>query len=456
MIENLQKKKLIFLLILAQTMLAVSGGLLGLYLSNHNRIPYDTYVNDINIGGLYRNEAEKKVEEGFKNIKADQTITISCDKEEVYKIKLADINAVPDAKATIDKILGEKIYKRLIALIDPKFSSKKRVFPIQFALDEGKLNEKFIELSELVNKESVDADICVMNGKIVKVPEAAGCKLNVINASKKFEEEMGLHLNSPIDFDVSNNFEIGGIPTRYTLRNFDGIDEVISGYSTDITSDGLLKSIRLASGAIHKVLLYPKDKLKGKQENEFSFNKCLSIKAGLSNKNNEGFNQVASTLYAAVLSAGISEDSITRTPDETMADYIESGLDARVSGNSVDFKFKNTLDDPIMIISQVKGNKIIINIAGKKKDKNTNYQLSTDVVQKYDPPVISVANKDLNKGEKKLISSGKQGAKVNVYMITTKSNSEIDKKLLHTDTYRPIETIIQTGPNTMWENDSVK
>jgi len=84
-------------------------------------------------------------------------------------------------------------------------------------------------------------------------------------------------------------------------------------------------------------------------------------------KNNEGYNQVASTLYAALLLTDIDRTGITRVSHESAVDYIEPGLDVVVFGDTIDFKFINSMESPIMIFSSVKNNKITVSIAGKKK-----------------------------------------------------------------------------------------
>jgi hypothetical protein len=56
-------------------------------------------------------------------------------------------------------------------------------------------------------------------------------------------------------------------------------------------------------------------------------------------------------------------------------------------------------------------------------------------------------NQNLKQGEKNVVSPGKVGLKVNVFR---------NEELISTDTYKAVESIIQIGPFTKWDNRSEK
>lgn len=60
-----------------------------------------------------------------------------------------------------------------------------------------------------------------------------------------------------------------------------------------------------------------------------------------------GICQVSSTLYAAMLSAGLP--ATERHPHSLKVDYIPEGMDATISGNTLDLRFTNTFAEPIQI-----------------------------------------------------------------------------------------------------------
>ena len=173
-------------------------------------------------------------------------------------------------------------------------------------------------------------------------------------------------------------------------------------------------------------------------------------------KINEGFNQVASTLYAAVLAAGIKADCITREPHITQVNYIEAGLDVQVEDGSYDFRFKNTMDSKLVISSEVRNNRIIVRIIGRKQDIGAKYTLRADIAQRYYPSVINVENVELKEGQKRMVSAGKEGLKVNVYRVALKDNVKVGEELISTDIYQSIKSIVEIGPNTKWNNETNK
>ncbi len=60
-----------------------------------------------------------------------------------------------------------------------------------------------------------------------------------------------------------------------------------------------------------------------------------------------GICQVSSTLYAAMLNAGLP--ATERHPHSLPVDYLPEGLDATISGTALDLKFDNIYSQPIMI-----------------------------------------------------------------------------------------------------------
>ncbi|HRR95247.1 MAG TPA: VanW family protein [Candidatus Ratteibacteria bacterium] len=78
-----------------------------------------------------------------------------------------------------------------------------------------------------------------------------------------------------------------------------------------------------------------------------------------------GLCQVSSTLYAAVLYAGLS--IFERKPHSKLVSYIPPGLDATVSiDEGIDLKFYNPYTCNLMIKSEVEGNSLKITILGTK------------------------------------------------------------------------------------------
>ncbi|MGI6668682.1 MAG: VanW family protein [Acetivibrionales bacterium] len=159
----------------------------------------------------------------------------------------------------------------------------------------------------------------------------------------------------------------------------------------------------------------------------------------------KGMTMVASTLYAALLKTGMPVDCITRLPHKMAVDYIEPGLDSWISGNAGDLKFTNPFKNNIAIFAEQNEDRVVVAIAGSLADKPEKSEISTEIVQRFEPPVYYVENNNLKQGEKLILNPGKEGIVVNVYR---------NGILIGTDEYEAEKAIIQIGPGSRQINDS--
>ncbi len=99
-----------------------------------------------------------------------------------------------------------------------------------------------------------------------------------------------------------------------------------------------------------------------------------------------GICQVSTTLYNACLKAEMQIDS--RVPHSIAAAYVKKGLDATISTGGPDFKFTNTLDDPMYIIIKCDGsNKEITAELWGTWDRD--YYLTLDTEMISDPAEVA-------------------------------------------------------------------
>ena len=73
-----------------------------------------------------------------------------------------------------------------------------------------------------------------------------------------------------------------------------------------------------------------------------------------------GVCQVSSTLYAAMVDAGLP--ATERHPHSHPVDYLPEGLDATIAGNYMDLKFTNTFSQPLLIQASAEGGKLVVTL----------------------------------------------------------------------------------------------
>jgi len=167
-----------------------------------------------------------------------------------------------------------------------------------------------------------------------------------------------------------------------------------------------------------------------------------------------GICQVSSTLYNAVINAGLSVTK--RTQHSLPSSYVPLGLDATVQDDRLDFVFKNTTSADIFISTQYYKNKknywtskFIIH--GRPDPDGYTYKLESEVVEEIPVPEPTyIPDRDARyvvyDDEQKQTSEGQEGHVVNVYLVTMDKNGlEVSRELKYTDTYKTVQPKIYVG-----------
>ena len=157
-----------------------------------------------------------------------------------------------------------------------------------------------------------------------------------------------------------------------------------------------------------------------------------------------GICQVSSTLYNAVVNAGLTVNK--RTPHAIPSSYVDKGKDATVSDDRYDFVFTNNTGADIYIETEfvkVKNywtSRFII--YGRPDPNGYTYKLDSQVVETIPlPDPTYEKDKDgtyvIYDDETYQISPGREGYVVDVYLVTMDSKGlEISREKKYTDTYK--------------------
>ncbi len=443
---KLRNTVIAFIIISVQGFLALSAGLYATHLSTGDSIQKGVYIGDVDIGGLNGEEASAKLDVYYTDIFSKDSLKIIVKDIDEFNIPYSELNADFDSEATLSSVSGISAVKKLRDVMKGYPIAENTYIKPVITFNEGKIRQKLIEKAKLVDKDAQDAALTIIDGKIVKTAETSGLKLNIAKAASMIKDQIEKDPGSAVTLNTYSNDEIEIIDPEIRLRDIEEIEQVIAEYSTDIANPSGEDSIRKAADAIDGLIIPVYDGSGSNEYMEFSFIKYTNL--DMSN-DNEGYSQVASTLYAALLKAGLKKEAITRLPHELPTEYIEPGLDAWISNNGGDLKFKNTLNNKIAIFAECEGDKLTVRIAGNLRDKKQEEetQLKVDVIQMFEPTIVNIENKDIKKGEKVVLSQGKKGMLVEVYR---------GQELIGTDKYEAVNEIVQVGPQTDWTNPDNK
>jgi len=158
---------------------------------------------------------------------------------------------------------------------------------------------------------------------------------------------------------------------QYTREDIEAAKEMFGTYETWINgSQQRHSNIALAAGAINNTLLWP--------DEIFSFNEVVGPRSAargylpapiiIMGKTEldygGGVCQVSSTVFNAAEMAGLQ--ILEHHAHSKAIYYVPEGRDAAVTYGYLDLKFENTLEAPIIMKAGLSGNKVWVNILGRK------------------------------------------------------------------------------------------
>jgi len=440
-VSKLHRTSLAIFLILIQTLFAIAAGTAAICKESMYNIPSGVDVGGVAVGGMRYDAASAKIDAAYTDKLRDSSIQLQTEDGTVYKVPFSQIYAHINTDAIIRSVKKIGTINKLPTLFNSYFGrSGQNIDPV-IDFDEGKLRLALIELSEKLRIEPVNAKINYNNGTIEKTAEYEGIELNIANVVDTIKKTLSEDPWSPIKLIKSKNYELKTILPEIGIKDYDDIQVILSEYETPITDDGLLSGINTAVDSINGVIIDPYEG--SGTAGTFSFVDHLSSDGRAISNDDDGYDLVASTLYAALLLSGLPDPktNITRMSHELAVDYIEPGFDAWISGNGGDLKFNNSFDSKIALFANVEDGYVKVSIAGSMKNKG-DYKIRSEVVQKFAPTVYNVENRDLRPGQRIVLSNGRDGMLVEVYR---------NDELISTDKYEAEKSIVQIGPNTPWD-----
>ena len=320
------------------------------------------------LGGLDRAAAEK-----FFNTVAAQKIhnlTFRCDGEE-FIVTPAEIGLTP----LVDKATQEAFsYGRGGSTVGNfndqiKCILNGRTVKLAANYDAALLEEKLNDIAAKVQRDPVNA-LCRFSAgtAIEKVPGVIGKRLNVTELAESLREPLTT-LKLP---KGAIDLKLEDIAPFVTTEDIAAVDSVLGTYSTNYYPGDRGDNIWLAAHSISDKIIKPSW--------TFSFNDTVGPRtwdngykvAGVIINGRPdvdyggGVCQVSSTLYNAVLLAGLTPTE--RTPHFFQSTYIAPGRDATVADGQIDFKFRNDLAHNVYLLAEAYGSTLSVYVLGTKAD----------------------------------------------------------------------------------------
>lgn len=402
-------------------------------------------IDNIDIGGISKEEAKTKLEEQLKSEVANKSLHIKVEEQD-FELIYSDINPQYDIDSAIEQAF--KYGKDHGVLAKYSIIKKAEVYevPINFTYDEEKLKEFEKTVENKVNVEPKNAKINISNGNISVESESDGKTINIEEMDSKIKEALKSNTSETIQLDLQTT------KAKITAEELSKIKGAMGSYSSSYGTSALGRStnIEIATKSINGTILMPGE--------VFSFNDVVgdrTVERGyqeagtyVGNKVEPGIGggicQVSSALYRAAMRSNLR--STERTNHSMVVGYMEPGLDATVSYGYLDYKFKNTYDFPIYIEGITAGKVVTYTIYGDPAALNgKTYEMANEILGVYPPETKEVPDPTLPEGERVEEGGAMTGYKVNSYQITYENGVEINRELISTDNYAKVDSIVKVG-----------
>jgi vancomycin resistance protein YoaR len=161
--------------------------------------------------------------------------------------------------------------------------------------------------------------------------------------------------------------------------------------------------------------------------------------------------QISGTLHGAVFFAGL--EIIERYPHTRPSSYIKMGMDATVVYPTINFRFRNSFDFPVVVHQTVDDGIVRAEIRGKDQDQVVTLIRKVDEAIRYEQ--VERQDPTLPQGNNVLAQRGMPGFRLHRYR-TIRRGSHTEREKWR-DVYPPTNQVIRvgTGPNNLERRASV-
>lgn len=255
------------------------------------------------------------------------------------------------------------------------------------------------------------------------------------------------------------------IPSTVTIEEVKNRTKMIATFTTSfatpasLSKAGRVKNITKGAELISGLILQPAE--------QFSFNehvgprsedKGWSLAMSIVNGNNYeesfggGICQVSTTLYNALLRAGLDFSAMTRKHHSFPSSYVPIGLDATVSDGGPDFVFTNTREHPIYVFMIVDKEKktLTATVYGPELPDGITLDLHSKVTKEIEPQEPEIIEDETQPiGFSRTLIEPRKGQVAEIYLDKLdKDGKVISSELLYTDTYKAVRAVQSVGTGT--------
>ena len=423
-----------------------AGPVLGLTLSfaGGDRICKGVVVSGVDVGGLTREVARGKLQ-AWAQHRAEQGVVLTA-LDCRWQGTAASLGARVEWPEAVDRAFAVgragNVFHRAVCVLTSGGNGKQ--FEARIPLDPTQLSKTLAKVAKTVNRPHADARIKAVDGHLEIEQDECGIKLNQARAAATITEAL-VSGQSPVSLPVEVD------QPRITASEASGIDTLLGRFVTYFNRGkrDRTHNLKLAAGVLNGVILKTGEKFSynvvvGPRVGERGYRSApIFVRGKLEPGLGGGICQVSSTLYNAVLFAGLKVSE--RHPHSRTVPYVKAGRDATVAYGSRDFKFENSNSAPVCLITNVSGSKLTVDIYGAASDKR-NIKIVRGKATYTAHGEETIVDDSLKPGETDVIDKGSSGVTVTVYRKITADDGSVTTDVVSRDRYPARPKIIAVAP----------
>jgi vancomycin resistance protein YoaR len=297
------------------------------------------------------------------------------------------------------------------------------------------------------------------NDSIMIIPEINGYQVKIDELNRRLLKSLPsaespwllkLKQGIPLDLKVDLPLVIKKPSVTMVSLKAQGISRKISQFSTLLrtSASGRIHNVAVTAATIQNQLLAPGDVFDYSQiirqtEKRFGYQEAPVIYNGkLVPGIGGGICQVSSTLYNAVLRAGLQ--IIERRNHSLPVSYVPLGQDATYATGYINFRFRNSSDHFLLIRTSIENNTLVIKLFGTIQQEKT-YEITSQIVERIQPSTRYLLNSKLAPNEQQIVQQGKIGYIVETYRFQKHKGKITNRELVSRDTYPAQPTLVAVG-----------
>lgn len=317
-----------------------------------------------------------------------------------------------------------------------------KVLPIVLDIDEQRAAAHLHTLKEEIDRGPRSAKFNVRTGQVI--PHEDGLALDVLGSvlALKRAVESGLDKTNAqiiITPPARKTDEIAQVRFPKVLGHFE------TRYSQSERAQDRTYNLRLAAERLDGTVLFPGEEFDfnavvGPRDEAHGYKVAAVIEDGeLVDGIGGGTCQISGTLHGAAFFSGLT--IVERYPHTRPSSYIKMGMDATVVYPTINFRFANPFQFPIVIHERVQDGRVYAEVRGGEVDQVVSLIRKIDVALPYEQ--IERPDADLPRGSRVLAQRGVPGFRLHRYRVVRQGSHTRREKWR--DVYPPTSQVIRVG-----------